>query len=135
MTSRSPSGSRLQFAPGVDLSTVSPITLGSDYFQSGVWGPAIGTVIGEAGAEIIRRLPDILTGPGGIIQTGGSRVTQIPTYAMTVRGGHRHHMNYCNLRALRRAMRRVHGFADIAKGAITFTHHVRMKKARKRKCR
>jgi len=41
-------------------------------------------------------------------------------------------MNVGNVRALRRSMRRVQGFAKLAKRVITFTHHVKMKKHRRK---
>ena len=41
-------------------------------------------------------------------------------------------MNVGNVRALRRSMRRVQGFAKLAKRVITFTHHVKMKKRRRK---
>jgi hypothetical protein len=41
-------------------------------------------------------------------------------------------MNVGNVRALRRSMRRVQGFAKLAKKVITFTHHVKMKKRRRK---
>lgn len=39
--------------------------------------------------------------------------------------------NVGNIRALRRAMRRVQGFAKLAHKTISFTHRVKMKKRRK----
>lgn len=44
----------------------------------------------------------------------------------------RRRMNVTNSRALRRAMRRVQGFAKFAKKTITFTQRVKMKKTRRR---
>lgn len=41
-------------------------------------------------------------------------------------------MNPGNVRALRRSMRRVQAFAKLAKKTISFTHHVRMKKHRRK---
>ena len=46
-------------------------------------------------------------------------------------GGYRR-MNPGNVRALRRSMRRVQAFAKLAKKTISFTHHVRMKKHRRK---
>ncbi len=48
--------------------------------------------------------------------------------------GVRHHrrMNPGNVRALRRSMRRVQSFAKLARKTITFVHHVKMKKQRRR---
>ena len=45
---------------------------------------------------------------------------------------HRRHMNSLNPHALRRAMRRVQSFAKFAKKTISFTHHVKMKKHRRK---
>jgi len=45
----------------------------------------------------------------------------------------RRHMNVCNQRALRRSMRRVHGFAKVARRTISFTSRVRMKKRGRRR--
>lgn len=48
--------------------------------------------------------------------------------------GRRHrHMHVTNVKALRRAMRRVQGFAHLAKHTINFTHQVKMKHHRKRR--
>ncbi len=48
--------------------------------------------------------------------------------------GRRHHrMRVTNVRALRRAMRRVTGFAKIARQTISFTHRVKMKHHRRRR--
>lgn len=48
-------------------------------------------------------------------------------------GGRRHHrMHVTNVKALRRAMRRVQGFAKLARKTIGFTHRVHMKKHRRR---
>jgi len=41
-------------------------------------------------------------------------------------------MNVLNSRALSRSMRRVQGFARFARKTISFTHHVKMKKHRRR---
>jgi len=47
--------------------------------------------------------------------------------------GHRHRsMKVTNPKALRRAMRRVEGFAKLARKTISFTHHVRIKHRRKK---
>ena len=49
--------------------------------------------------------------------------------------GGRHHgrrMHVTNVKALRRAMRRVQGFARTARKVMTFTHHHKMKKSRRR---
>jgi hypothetical protein len=45
----------------------------------------------------------------------------------------RHRMNVGNVRALRRSMRRVTGFAHLARKVMTFTTHHKLRKARKRK--
>jgi len=45
----------------------------------------------------------------------------------------RHRMRVTNVRALRRAMRRVTGFAKIARQTISFTHRVKMKHHRRRR--
>ena len=40
--------------------------------------------------------------------------------------------NVANVRALRRAMRRVQGFAKLARSTVAFTQRVKMKRARRR---
>lgn len=47
-------------------------------------------------------------------------------------GGRRRTMRVTNVRALRRAMRRVQGFAKLAARTISFTRKVRMKKRRRK---
>lgn len=44
----------------------------------------------------------------------------------------RHRMRVTNVKALRRAMRRVTGFAKIARQTIGFTHRVKMKRRRRK---
>jgi len=48
-------------------------------------------------------------------------------------GGRRRRMHVTNVRALSRAMRRVEGFAKLARRTISFTKTVRMKKSRGRR--
>ena len=45
---------------------------------------------------------------------------------------HSRRMRVTNVKALRRSMRRVQGFAKLARSTIQFTHHVKMKKHRRR---
>lgn len=52
---------------------------------------------------------------------------------MTGYAPRRSRMNVGNVRALRRSMRRVLGFAHLARKVMTFTAHHKMKKARRRK--
>lgn len=47
-------------------------------------------------------------------------------------GGGHHRMHVTNVKALRRAMRRVQGFAKLARKTIGFTHRIKMKKHRRR---
>lgn len=56
---------------------------------------------------------------GGTVVSGGS-------------GKHYRRMNVGNVRALRRSMRRVQGFAHLAKRVMTFTAHHKMKKRRRK---
>ena len=48
------------------------------------------------------------------------------------RGGRRRRMHVTNVKALRRAMRRVHGFAHLARKTIGFTKRVHMKRTRRK---
>jgi hypothetical protein len=47
-------------------------------------------------------------------------------------GGHRHHMNVGNVKALRRSMRRVEGFAKLAHKTMSFVTHHKLKTRGKR---
>ena len=67
-------------------------------------------------------------GPGATITTPG-RARQLAR-GEGYSSGRR--MNALNPRALRRAMRRVQSFAKFAKRTIQFTHHVKMKKHRRK---
>jgi len=51
---------------------------------------------------------------------------------MTAPRGSYRRTNVGNVRALRRAMRRVQGFAKLARKTISFTHSVKMKKHRRK---
>jgi hypothetical protein len=80
----------------------------------GMRGPIGTAVIGGAAAGVA----------GGLIgRMGGGSA-----------GGRRRSMQVTNVHALRRACRRVEGFAKLAKRTIQFTQTVRMKSRRKRKC-
>lgn len=80
----------------------------------------------EAGGRVVRGRQQ-RTMPGGSI-TNVPMERQYPG-----EGGYRYRrQNVGNIKALRRAMRRVESFAKLAKKTISFTTRVKMKKARRR---
>jgi hypothetical protein len=68
--------------------------------------------------------------PTGLVPPG-SRIQTFPAGVAATRRRYRR-MHVTNVKALRRAMRRVQGFAKIAKNTITFTHAHHLKHRRKR---
>lgn len=63
----------------------------------------------------------------------GSRVQVFRAGVAATQGRRRYRrVRVGNIKALRRAMRRVQGFAKLAHQTITFTHHTKLKKHRKR---
>lgn len=97
--------------------------------MGGPVGAGIGGLLGGqiAGLGTLEKYAKSKSGGGGFgdVQTGHSSTA--PTYHRK-----RPHMQVTNTRALRRAMRRVEGFAKIAKKTISFTHRVKMKSKRRR---
>lgn len=69
---------------------------------------------------------------GGLVKKGAAMAGKLG--ALKLPAGHRRHhrMRVTNVRALHRAMRRVQGFAKLARRTIGFTHRVHMKKRRRR---
>lgn len=66
---------------------------------------------------------------GGLLEEAGGAGRRA---ARGARGGRRRRMHVTNVRALRRAMRRVKGFAHLAQKTIGFTKRVHMKRTRRR---
>jgi hypothetical protein len=62
----------------------------------------------------------------------GSRIQTFPAGVGATRRRYRR-MRVGNIKALRRAMRRVQSFAKLAKDTISFTSHTRMKKCRRKR--
>lgn len=69
--------------------------------------------------------------PAATRTSSSGKVTSIAK-ALGIPHRRHHRMNPGNVRALRRAMRRVQSFAKLAKHTIGFTHRVHMKKHRRR---
>ena len=101
-------------------------------------GKVEGAVAGRVAGPIVS-LPGVIgaigkaVGTGAAIGAGGLMVDKL-LGGRGGGGGRRYkRMNVGNVKALRRSMRRVEGFAKLAKSTISFTTHTRMKKrARKR---
>lgn len=123
---------------GSDLTLFSPITTGLDFMSGGPQLPApvptqptgIGGVIGGVLTDILSKIPNGGLGVGSIYS---SPAPTIPTYKINANAAFRTHkrMNVCNARALKRAMRRVQGFAKFSRKCISFTQRVKMKKGRR----
>lgn len=138
---RSGSGLTLQGVVPDPSATTFPFMAGEppNFMQGQILGPLIrggagvlGNVLGRlaggpaAGEEEQAPLAGLITGdcPPG-------RVLRRVAWGRDV-CARRARMNYTNVHALRRAMRRVTGFAKIAKATINFTQKVKMKKRGKR---
>lgn len=131
--------------PGIGTA-ISAIELGSGLGKALAGGPLKriglppGAIIGSGSTGIVApgsfgpgpRLPQIPgTMPGGSPTAyGGGSGGRSRSGANGYRRYRR--MNVGNVRALRRSMRRVEGFAKLARQTITFTKQVRMKKRRSR---
>lgn len=88
--------------------------------------------LGAIGAQVGKFLPAILGGAASGIAAGGLGAL-IGRGGGARAGGGSRRMNVGNVRALRRSMRRVEGFAKLARSTISFTKQTRMKaKGRKR---
>jgi hypothetical protein len=107
-------------------------------------GRIVGAVTGLSRPGIGMHLPNTLPGlgkavgkfPGGkkgaMIAGGGLLAGGAVGSMMGMGGGRRYkRMNVGNVKALRRSMRRVQGFAKLAKSTMTFTQHHRMKKRKR----
>lgn len=97
----------------------APITFGG---STGIVAPGFGP------GPQLPRIPGTM--PGGSSAYGGGSGGRSRTGANGYRKYRR--INVGNVRALRRSMRRVEGFAKLARQTITFTKQVRMKKRRSR---
>jgi len=96
-------GSKMvKMAPGMALKKIGPIVTGIAK-RPGVRAGALGLGAAAAGYGAARAL------------SGGGR-------ALTATGKRRRRMNVCNPRALRRSIRRTHGFAKLAMRTIHLVH-------------
>jgi hypothetical protein len=86
----------------------------------------------EENTSYIQRVLKGRAAPAGM--PPGSRVQVFPAGVAATQGFRRRYrrMHVTNVKALRRAMRRVQGFAKLAKSTISFTTHTRLKRGRKR---
>ena len=129
-------------------------------------GPAISTGIDLATSAARSRAPKIIAAGGAMVKRGGAVIAAHPVLSaagaagvvgagaaamhmrgssaaagrasrgVTVGGRRRRHMNVCNPKALRRAVRRTHGFAKLAMKTIHLVHpkkHVTFGGFKKRK--
>jgi hypothetical protein len=94
-----------------------------------------GTLAGRLSGIARKALPTMAGAVSGSLATRGAA----PAAAAGFRMRRRHRMNVCNPRALRRAIRRAHGFERIAKQVIGFSsphkRHGRVYFKRKRRAR
>ena len=88
-----------------------------------------GILAGKAGA-FIGKHKGMSAAVAAAIAAGAIPAGYILTHSGKVR--RRGHMQVTNTRALRRSMRRVTGFAKVAKRVMTFTTHHRIKKTRRK---
>jgi hypothetical protein len=95
-----------------------------------------GTMTGRLSGIARRALPTMAGAAAASLSTRGAAM---PAGVPGVRMRRRHRMNVCNPRALRRAIRRAHGFERIAKQVIGFSsphkRHGRVYFKRKRRSR
>jgi len=126
----------------IDLTSISPISLGSDFMSNqlptttSTIGGIIGGALSQIAGQILQQAPGGL-GAGSIYPTSPiTGQTGVPAITYQIAGQSlrkRRRMNVLNPKALRRGMRRVQGFAHFARKCITFTHRVHMKKRCRRK--
>jgi len=65
----------------------------------------------------------VAAGAGMAMHARGSKAAAgMGTHGVTISGRRRRHMNVCNPKALRRAVRRTHGFAKLAMKTIHLVH-------------
>ncbi len=80
----------------------------------------------SAGTKFVRGHPVLSAAGAAGILAGGATLAHArgmhPAVAAALGGGRRHRMNVCNPRALRRAIRRTHGFAKLAMKTIHLIH-------------
>jgi hypothetical protein len=80
----------------------------------------------QAGTKFVRGHPVLSAAGAAGILAGGATLAHArgvhPAVAAALGGGRRHRMNVCNPRALRRAIRRTHGFAKLAMKTIHLIH-------------
>lgn len=125
-----------QAFPKAPLSFKSPAAAPGGGFLSGInWG-AVAKGAAEVGSMF---LPGIVgTGvraASSLIPSGGTPggIAALAAGAPGLVGRRRgRRMNVTNVRALRRGMRRVQGFAKLARQTVSFTQRVKMKKRRRR---
>lgn len=90
-----------------------------------------GVTVMPGGGALVPTAPVMQRIGGGTGQTGWPGI--ISGGSSTAPGRRRYRrMNVTNFRALKRSMRRVKGFAKMAREAITFTKQVRMKSPKRR---
>jgi hypothetical protein len=103
--------------------------IGSAIVQHPITTAAAGAATGAAVAGAVGHYGGAATSaaPGGLAVHGHLHLGGKRKAAGAMPGMHRRHrrMNPCNVRALRRAIRRAHGFERIAKKVLRFTspHH------------
>jgi hypothetical protein len=94
---------------------------------------ALGSGVGAVGGAI-RKHPKLALGAGAAAAGLGAGAILTPRQARAMIPGARRgpRMNVCNVRALRRSMRRVTGFAREANKVMSFTkrHHIKKRKRR-----
>jgi len=125
--------------PGIGTA-ISAIELGSGLGNALAKGPlsriglprGVTVMPGGSNTGIVGPNLPRIPGAGGVpAQSFGRRIPGSST-GFPSTGRRYRRMNVGNVRALRRSMRRVQGFAKLARQTITFTSHVKMKKRRTR---
>lgn len=91
-----------------------------------IGGKIIGAVAGKSGAAKTAAAAAASTAAGAAVFTAGTKVAERAFGGEERKRGRR--TNVGNIKALRRAMSRVQGFAKLAKSTIQFTKTTRMKK-------
>ena len=101
------------------------------FTEAGILGalPGLASKIGP----LLKKIPPGALGKIGTAVAGGAAGAVV---GRILRGGdeerrHYRRMNVANVRALRRSMRRVQGFAKLARKTVSFTQRVKMKKRRR----
>lgn len=105
------------------------------YYMAGGWLDDLGSFLSGSANKMLGPV----TGPiaNAVANSVSSKKSSVKSVGRALSGAiggrHHRHMHVTNVKALRRAMRRVQGFAHLAKSTINFTHHVKMKHHRKRR--